>query len=267
MTARTMGRATRRLVPAALTLGIVAVFAACGGSSRVAADDTTPLVRIDFEGLQDGSGITSTGSLDVTTEMLTANGGTLSPAPGASGGTSGRFPAWDGSAPAQRAVIKVTSRDQTDPLSPRTDDFELGADFRLDTKSEGGSLDNGNNLVQLGLYGDPAQYKLQVDHGHVSCRVKGSTAQVLVTSTLAVAPLQWYSAKCSRSARVVTLTVHDIGSDVTDTRSASAAVGSVVMGPGAPMSVGGKVSSRGKVVTGAADQLNGLLDDVYYSAG
>jgi hypothetical protein len=93
------------------------------------------------------------------------------------------------------------------PAQPGSRDFEFGAGFSLDTKSTGDHADNGDNLIQRGLFGDKAQYKIQVDKGKVSCRIKGSG--------------------------------------------------------GAQVSIGGKVSATGAVITGDSDQFNGLIADAY----
>jgi len=202
-------------------------------------------------------------TLPVTTAVLTANGGTLTA--GSQG--SAKFPRLDDTSPAQRAVVTVTSRDNTDPLSPGTDDFTFGAEFWLNYESDGVSLDNGNNLVQRGLYADPAQYKVQVDHDHVSCRVAGSDGAVVAKSAVVVDPHTWYRTTCARSGDRLQLTVLDEAAGTLTRTTVSGPIGSVDPGAASvPLAIGGKVTSSGTLVIGSSDQFNGLVDDVFYDA-
>jgi hypothetical protein len=70
----------------------------------------------------------------------------------------------------------VENEGATDVLEARLGDFRFGAAFRLDAVSQGSRADNGDNLVQRGLSGDPAQYKLQLDGRVPACRVQGAAA-------------------------------------------------------------------------------------------
>src|SRR3954451_6618043 len=160
---------------ALVVLLAAAVWLLIGRGGAGSAVEGAPLVQIDFDSLADGSAPANTGSLDATVRVSTAGGGAIEAGPDPDGRGSGRYPAWDGTSPYQRAAVTVLSNEAGDPLSPGTRDFEFGASFSLDTKSEGTTQDNGDNLIQRGLYGDKAQYKIQVDKGHVSCRVKGSS--------------------------------------------------------------------------------------------
>ena len=92
-----------------------------------------------------------------------------------------QFPAYVKSGTYPRAVVGVTPT-SGGGLSPGASDFEYGAVFRLDATSSGRSIDNGDNLFQRGLYEDSAQFKLQIDKGYPSCRVRGSGGQGFVTS-------------------------------------------------------------------------------------
>ena len=246
----------------AIALATVVTCACLLGSvvSSDAAGTSGPMVRVDLSGLN-VRGPYSAGWLPVAVDVLSANGGTLRDGPG----LSGRFPSFDPAVRGSRAVVRVRSLGGRDSLSPGRDDFRLGVAFRLDEKSEGGAYDNGNNLVQRGLFADSGQYKLQVEHGHVSCRVKGSTGEVLVVSATKVTPLSWYGASCVRSGDTVTLSVEDKATARTDLTSATTAVGKVAMGSrSVPMSIGGKLNADGAITTGASDQMNGLVRHVTF---
>jgi hypothetical protein len=159
----------------------------------------------------------------------------------------------------------VSSSSTEDPLSPGDADFELGADFALDATNQGVSADNGNNLVQRGFFNQVAQYKLQVDGGHVSCRVRGAAGAATVKSRLAVTAGRWYSASCARVGSTVTLRVQTKDGSTSATTSVSQATGSVQMASATvPLTIGGKVTASGHLVVDNSDQFNGRVDNVYF---
>jgi hypothetical protein len=236
-----------------------------GGAGAAVEGAPSRLVTIDFDSLADGSPPRNTGPLDTTVKVSTTGGGAITAGPDPDGAASGDYPAWDGASPYQRAAVTVLSNEAGDPLSPGTRDFEFGAALTLDTKSAGSRLDNGDNLMQRGLYGDKAQYKIQVDSGHVSCRVKGSGGASMVRSSIAVTRNAWYSTSCARDdGRLVLKVTRPDGS--VETRSVAYKAGAVTMkSPGVRLSIGAKVGASGAVIAGAADQFNGLIDDAYVS--
>jgi Laminin G domain len=250
-------RSRLALVCVPLLVGSAAV-ATSPGTAQAATDQ--PLVFLGFDD-PGADAPASTGTLPVVTEVSTLGGGALGSADGVHG-SAADFPAWDGStSPYKRVAVTVRSKDSSDPLSPGVRGFSFGADFNLDPRTEGGN-DNGNNLVQRGLYGDPAQYKLQIDAGHVSCRIRGSRGTTFLRSSTTIDPGTWYSATCSRADGDVRLTVRPHGGDADSTSTPSSA-GSVDMGSSSvPLSVGAKVTESGTVVAGNADQFNGRIDDV-----
>jgi hypothetical protein len=196
---------------------------------------------------------------------VTDNGGAIITVPDRQGtGSAARFPLYQvDNAP--EAVLTVVDAEDADDLDPGTAKFRFGADFALDAESEGSSTDNGNNLVQRGLYSATTQYKLQLDDGFPECRVKGRDGVVDVASTRAVTPGRWYRAVCLRDGNTVQLVVKRLNKKHrTWTYSASGKTGS--MKPDAqslPLSVGGKVTSRGTLRADDADQFNGLVDNVF----
>lgn len=207
----------------------------------------------------------NTGTAPLVVAAVTAQGGAVRTVAGSGGAGPGvRLPAYVASKP-PLAVLTVTDRTGSDVLSPGTGAFSFGADFTLDAKSQGSAADDGNNLIQRGLFGDAAQYKLQVDQGRPLCRVKGRSGAVLVQSTRTVQADAWYRASCSRVANTVTLTLVRLADGSTWTWSATGAIGEVRASPGSvPLSVGGKVDGQGRIVVSSADPFNGVVDNAFY---
>jgi hypothetical protein len=167
-----------------------------------------------------------------------------------------------------RAAIRVVNSANRDPFSPRARRFAFGADFRLDPVSSG-VKDNGDNLVQRGHHGSSAQYKLQLDGARVMCRVKGADGTVTVRSR-AVHRQRWYRARCSRSGDLVELRVWRLangGPDLVETSRHRGRTGPVGFARGLPLSIGGKLSSTGRIPAAGNDQFNGLVDRVVYRRG
>jgi len=161
-----------------------------------------------------------------------------------------------------RAVVRLAQQ-SGDALSPGSSDFEYGAVFRINASSSGRSIDNGNNLFQRGLYGDRAQFKLQIDHGYPSCRVKGSAGQVSVKSGIKLTPDTWYRATCSRVGSRVTVGVTRYGGTATTTsKAASGSTGSLTFASTVRASIGGKLTYAGAVAS-STDQFNGAVAKVW----
>lgn len=208
---------------------------------------------------------TSTGTAGLVSYVVTRDGGQALAAEGP-GGTALRLPAYVASTAEPRAVLRLTNATGTDQLSPGTADFSFGAMARLDAESQGTVTDNGNNLVQRGLGGDVAQYKLDLDGRDPGCAVKGSLGRVAVRLREPVSPDDWYGLSCARTGSTLTLTVdrhHADGTTTRTVRSASGLTGAVTMAsPAIPLSVGGKLNAKGAVVA-ATDQFNGVVDGVF----
>ncbi len=203
----------------------------------------------------------------VTVRISTVSGGKLRAVPGRDGGYAARFPAYTSGDP-RRAVLSVTTASQ-DPFNPGVADFSFGADFSVDEVAEQDdadekteNADNGNNLLQRGLFSDTAQYKLQVDDGRVSCRIAGSEGEVVVRSPQEIQPETWYRVACLRVGERVTLHLHDFESDLERT-SEEGSTGSIHLPSTTPVVLGGKASSSGAAVATDSDQFNGAVDNVY----
>ena len=221
-----------------------------------------PEIQLGFE---DGQLLSSSGGAALDIAEVTNNGGDISPVTSWDGtGGAAQFPAYQVDTPPQAAITAV-DRDGIDDLDPGTAAFRLSAEFSLGSPSWGSTTDNGNNLVQRGLFHAKTQYKLQVDDAHPACRVKGRSGAVLVRSTREVTPGTWYRADCTRAGKTVTLTVTRLDDGTTWTFRKSGATGSLT--PSArsiPLSIGAKVSNKGALVTDDSDQFNGAIDNVVF---
>jgi len=273
----------RRLtaLAAAAALGVVPGVVLAAPASAAPADQV-------WLGFDDGAvgqslaTVTNGGTVAAETRqsVVTLNGGSLTVGGSVAGqGTSADFPAFSASSTGRRAIIKVTNSGSTDRLAPGTARFEFGADVMIDaTNASGasGSTDNGNNVIQRGLYNDAAQFKIQVDARRPSCRIKGSSGAVEVTSRTSLTPdTQWYRLTCLRTVGspndTVTLTVTPIAADgalgITVSDARSGRVGRAAYAIGVPLSVGGKLKSSGAVNTSASDQFNGRIDNAVLRIG
>jgi hypothetical protein len=250
-------------VRAALVLaaGAGATLASLLGAAPSGAAVSGREVSLTFDGTDL---LASSGGAAVDVREVTNNGGTIDPVAGRDGtGGAARFPLYQADTPPQ-AVVTLADTQGVDDLDPGTAPFTFGAEFALDDVSWGSSTDNGNNLLQRGLYHAATQYKLQVDYARPECRVKGRSGAVTVRSSRAVTPGTWYSAECRRDASTVTLTVTRLDDGTRWTYRRSGATGSMTPSSRTiPMSVGGKVTPTGVLITDDADQFNGLVDNVF----
>ncbi|WP_110206233.1 hypothetical protein [Nocardioides daejeonensis] len=207
--------------------------------------------------------VRNAGSARVRTEVTTANGGRVRLAPGAGDGGALRLPAYGGSPEAPSAALLVW--DTADALSPGERDFSFGATFQLDEVSEGDPSDNGDNLMQRGLFADTAQLKLQLDHGVPSCRVAGSDGAVVVAWPGPIERGRWLAVRCTRVGGLLTLAVTDpvSGSPEGEERQERGDIGTVEFASDVPFAIGAKVLAGGALPTSATDQFNGVIDDVF----
>ncbi len=259
-----------------MTAGVVTAGLATVAAGPVAASSGTDQLWLSYEGTAAGrpfTALTNAGTASVDISIVTAHGGGIvSRASAYTGSKVADFPAYDGSARGERAVVGVVGTGSVDDLEPVASPFTIGADARLDAASEGTSSDNGNNLLQRGLYADGAQYKLQIDHRTVSCRVKGALGAALVASRVKVKAGTWYRIRCDRlvldsGQHQLVLRVRTIGRGgrlgaINRTQSKPAAIGDVDFPDGTPLSIGGKLNDD-LTIARAVDQFNGLLDNTY----
>ncbi|CAA9386246.1 MAG: hypothetical protein AVDCRST_MAG47-2448 [uncultured Nocardioidaceae bacterium] len=233
-------------------------------SARTAASSYD--LYLDFNGSNAGTpDMSSSGSAPVSTSVASSDGGRVV-AVSKGAGQAARMEPFDPETPAELAVVVARPEGNGDPFAPRTGDFAFGASFNLDPRSQGSSVDNGNNLFQRGLYSDDAQYKLQIDDGRVSCRVAGSSGAVQVKASRAVRSGAWHRVRCLRDSNVVKLVVVELTADGPVSRSwtQSGPIGDLAFSARPPLSVGGKVDRTGAVVKSSSDQFNGRVDNVFF---
>lgn len=226
-------------------------------------------VLLTFAGIGWGdtvSSVDNTGELSVRIDVASHGDGVLRGARGPNGGAV-RMPRWSAGAPGF-AIARVRSVASEDVLSPGERAFGFGADFSLDETSTGSDADDGDNLLQRGLFEGTTQYKVQVDAGRLSCRVAGLAGDVIVKAERRVQPGQWYRVRCFRYGDTVTLAVARLERDGVhgewSTKDGSGPIGAVVMPKETPLSVGGKLATDGSLFPASTDQFNGLVDRVMY---
>ena len=233
--------------------------------------DKAPLLRLTFNGGSASEGdvvrrVRNYGRASVDAVVVSGTGGRVLRTARSGGGWAVRLPTYSSEASPPRAVVRVENEGATDVLEARLGDFRFGAAFRLDAVSQGSRADNGDNLVQRGLSGDPAQYKLQLDGRVPVCRVQGAAGAVAVRAER-ISARRWYVARCYRDGPRVTIRVWRLTRDPVlpvDAARESGAIGSVDFAARTPLSVGGKLAASGQGVAAAADQFNGLVDHVVY---
>ena len=258
----------RRVVGSMLMAGMLAAVGSTASAAPVAPEPQwrTPLV-LDFESALPGavlrSGLANSGDGTARVDLVTAND-PLSSFGSVNGNEYLRLPRYSGLADGAFAALRVEAVG-SDWLSPKTANFSFGADVRVDTLSEGTDIDNGDNVMQVGLYGDPAQFKLQVDRERASCVLRGAAGTVVAKSATKLAPKTWYRLKCQRVGDSVTLTEEVLYSDEPVRETVESGELGVIDTDGAALSVGAKVSAAGKIVTGSTDQFNGRVDNVTYA--
>lgn len=227
-----------------------------------------PMLRLDFERRSGENGtfdeMFNAGDASVEVQPATWGDGEVRSVPSLFG-RGARFPAFSAVDPGF-AVLRVTGIGPDDPLSVGESDFSFGSDVYLDRVSTGSGADNGDNVLQRGLFGGVTQYKLQVDHGRPSCRVAGLGGEVIVSADRALEPETWFRVSCVRRETFVRLEVHLLTADGVDawsTVSRQGRTGSVAMPRRTVLAIGGKLDGEGTVIPSSTDQFNGILDRVY----
>jgi hypothetical protein len=257
-------------------LGLAVASGLLAPHSSVAATSTAD-VAFDFDAVSEGARVTTvgnSGTASLTTAVVTAGSGQLTGARSRSTqGGAIRFPAFSSSDSAARAVLRVDNAGNTDQMSPGTRDFTWGADVRIDSatySTRTGTTDNGDNLVQRGLAGSGRQFKLELDAHRPACRVEGGGGALRVVLPVVLDSTSWYRASCARAGGKLTVSLARYGDTgaVTATWSKSATrsagFGNLTWQRASiPMSVGGKLTTSGAIVSGASDQLNGTVDNVF----
>lgn len=262
-------------------LGVLALIAGCEASSQPATQEPrqtdpgdraaeTALVMIDFDQTTAEfetllPEVVNSGVATVRTEIVTAGGGRIRLAPDLGGGGAARFPAYASEGPAAAAALLLWDAGDGTDLSPGNRDFTFGATFSLDRASDGARGDNGDNLVQRGLFADEQQMKIQLDHGVPSCRVAGAEGEVFVEWTEAIARGTWFTLQCSRVGATVSLELTEVESRTSmGTVTVDGPTGALDFSSGPPLAVGAKVAADGVIPTSSSDQFNGFIDEVFF---
>lgn len=202
--------------------------------------------------------------------VVTSGRGHLLAVPDLSGGAAVGFPPNRRAGQGDLVTIRVSPNSPND-LSPGDSDFQFGADVMYPEGTAGEStVDDGDNLIQRGLFGDKGQYKLQVDRGVAACRLAGTAGEVLVKATVPLENQTWYRLLCQRSGGRVTLFQAELdpesaaaGPSRWDSWSSDESAGAIlVAGSTAPLAIGGKLNRQGLNVVHAPDQFTGVMDNV-----
>src|SRR5215211_2772628 len=123
-------------------------------------------VLLDFD---NEDPLATTAAERVSVRSLEVSGGQAVQVHSGNGTSALRFPAFSAEREAPRLVLVLNPIGASDLLNPGGQDFSFGADLRLNDASSGKGDDNGDNVLQRGLFSDANQYKLQVDKRVPSC--------------------------------------------------------------------------------------------------
>jgi Laminin G domain len=263
---------TRVVVTTLVLLGTAGCGLLPGGDSRGHATSVTgegehslTLSHAVVTGLElSGDDLSVTGPEAAPATVSVDAGGVLRSATGPDGGPALRFPTYQATETPPVAIVAISS-DDPDWLQPREGPLVFGVDVELDATSSGTHRDNGDNLVQRGLFTSASQFKLQADKRHPSCLIRGDAGSVFVVSPVTLEAGQWYRLACRRDGDQVELTVSPLrdGRPVDPTRTTGEGpIGSVSFPPATRLSVGGKLAD-GDRPAAATDQFNGSLSHVF----
>lgn len=226
-------------------------------------DGVDVVFAMDFD---DADALASTPAGAAVVAETSFFGGELSVVPSRSGdGSAIRFPGFSEGEEEPGVGLVVTAADSALP-SPGSSSFGFGADVRFDDLSAESDADNGDNVLQRGLAADPAQYKLQVDHGKPSCTVTGSTGRLMAKGD-ALEGGTWYRLTCLLRDGQLTLTVTDLDAEESAEFTDSGAVGAVEFADNVPVAIGRKVGVDGAGINKQPDQFNGTMDSVWIGIG
>lgn len=210
-----------------------------------------------------GSDLQVSHNLEADVSIASLDGGQVRLENRPDGITAFTFPDFEESPTPPRAAILLTPTGDEDPLSPGVADFAFGADFRRNEQSAGTVVDNGDNLIQRGLFSQASQYKIDLDGGRPQCRVQGSTGAVEVRMDVLIEPDRWYQIRCVRSGDAMTLVLSELLPDGSTSHleaNATGPIGDVSwLTDAPPLSIGGKAAPNGSLIRSGTDQFNGSI--------
>lgn len=281
-TTPTRAPTTRRRGPAVLValaaacaagpLLLVPPGAAAGAPAAPTASAAGRELVLDLDaavGGGEGTPVPTAGTVPTEAEVRTHAGGVTSVVRHRGAGRALRLPAFAADGDRATSPVALVAVTPTGPagLDPGAGDFVLGASVRLDARTTGTAVDNGDNVVQRGTFEAAAQMKLQVDGRRPSCRVKGADGVVTVSADTRLRADRWFKLSCRRAGDVVTLLQERTTVDGTVVRRSWVGRGPTgslsKLDPDVPLTVGGKTDVTGAPLASGADQLNGSVDDVY----
>jgi hypothetical protein len=219
-------------------------------------------VLLDFD---NEDPLATTAAERVSVRSLEAGGGQIIQVPSGNGTSALRFPTYSPEVQSPRLVLVLNPVGATDLLNPEAKDFSFGADLRLNEVSSGEGDDNGDNVLQRGLFSDASQYKLQVDKRVPSCTVKSRKAQLFAKFDDGLDE-GWFRVRCDYAAGSLTLSVSKILTDRVEelgNKTESRSIGQVGFNARTSATIGGKLGSNGELVLNQSDQFNGELDNVF----
>jgi len=219
-------------------------------------------VLLDFD---NENPLATTAATRVNVRSLEAGGGQAVQVQSGNGTSALRFPAFAVDKEAPRLVLVLNPVGAPDLLNPAGKDFSFGADLRLNDASSGKGDDNGDNVLQRGLFSDVNQYKLQVDKRVPSCTVKSGEARLFVKFDQSL-DKGWFRIRCDYKAGSLTVSVSRILVDRVEglgDKTESMSIKSPAFSTKTPATVGGKIGTNGELVLHASDQFNGELDNVF----
>lgn len=236
------------------------------GSVAASTPPPDPQLLLTFDDQELGSAvgrvIQGEGSAAAEVFLLGLNKQKATFVKGRQGGIALRTPPYSGETGGSFSALRI---DPEEWLSPGLSDFTFGADIKLDALSNGTAIDNGDNVMQRGLYADAAQFKIQVDKHHASCVVRGADGAVVVKSKALLNPSKWYRLTCHRADKTVKLTVQDLDSNQQpDVIEKTGPIGTLDMIGSEPLSIGAKIGDDGEIIRSSTDQFNGMLDNISY---
>ena len=254
----------------------VVALAACShlpggsGAPTQSARSTYPIapsvsaagVLLDFD---NEDPLATTVAKRVSVRSLEAGGGQAVQVPSGNGTSALRFPPHSPETQAPRLVFVINPAGATDLLNPEGNDFSFGADLRLNDVSSGKGGDNGDNVLQRGLFSDANQYKLQVDKRVPSCTVKSAEGRLFVKFDQGLDE-GWFRVRCDYEAGLLRLSVSRILTDRVEelgAKTGSMSIESLSFSRSTPATIGGKIGSNGELVLNESDQFNGELDNVF----
>lgn len=270
MPSRVRARRVRANPPAVLS--IVGALAWVSVGALTVSASATPVPSDAMPYFSDGSAAEPLSARTAPTKqsLVTTNSGTVVGVPSFGGsGDAGDYPQYSGAANGPRAVVSMVNTTDTDEMTPLAKRFFFGADINSDAVSTGTKYDNGNNIFQRGLYGDRAQYKLQIDHGYAMCRVKGDKGSIALTSKFLMPAGEWFRVRCYRlvhsTGNQLWLEIAPINQDgslgpVVRSKSGIKWIGRLAFTFDTPVSIGGKLISATQIHA-QPDQFNGLIDN------